>query len=157
MAGVATDPTMIQCPRQSWPTNHFIPLCSFDWHTTPSFIWTCHCLHRIFSIMNSSETTARCACKQVCTAMCAGMHSCMCILECAYSGNSVLTSCCHKQALCSLWKSPTSGQINYQVICHYLLSPGRGRSRPTGHASLCLCVWSEMETEKHSRTFAYLL
>lgn len=30
--------------------------------------------------------------------------------------------------LCSSWQSSTSGQINYQVICHYLLSKGLGRS-----------------------------
>ncbi|CAG10977.1 unnamed protein product [Tetraodon nigroviridis] len=39
-----------------------------------------------------------------------------------------------------LQKSCTSGQINYQVICHYLLSTGRRRSRPTTHLPLCLCV-----------------
>lgn len=30
--------------------------------------------------------------------------------------------------LCSSSQSSTSGQINYQVICHYLLSKGLGRS-----------------------------
>lgn len=71
----------------------------------------------------------------------------------AYFGNLVSASCCHKQPLCSPQKSFTPGQINYQVICHYLLSRGHRRSQLTGHASLCLYVWSKMETEDHSRTF----
>lgn len=33
----------------------------------------------------------------------------------------------HRRPLCSLLESSTSGRINYQLICYYLLSKGLGR------------------------------
>lgn len=119
MAGVAGEPTMSQCPELS---RHFFVRLAV------SPLTLCIC-----SIRNCML-----GCDQVRSQVSAGAAMCERIHPCMDSFNVLVSaSCRHKRALCSSEKSSTSGQINYQLICHYPLSKGWG-------GGMCLCVCASL-------------
>lgn len=143
MAGVAADPTMTQCPgRTGQRTASYLNSTAADTKLLGSiwtFITVCWFCFAFCPWCPTSESASRCV--QKCVYAC--IHACASFNVLILVTVSVSTSCCHKKALCSQLKSSTSGQINYQVICHYLLSTSQKRSQGTGHIFVSAClIWS---------------
>lgn len=145
--GCCKDKTMTHCPHWSCPMDSLAPLQFWLENFNFTLLWG-----------SRYAGLSRCACKDVRVqpGVYACIHACVSFNVLSVVTMSQLPLVTNR--LCVLLpESCTSGQINYQVICHYLLSTGRRRSRPTTHLPLCLYVSSEMETQKHSRIFGCVL